>query len=675
LLLWGNPCGAATIKKRSRLFKPFPENYCGLTERGRESRRVGPFPCTFNFQYMLSLLNINSASVMGWLESAATQQWIVGILLLLLFICFIKEWMPVEITALAGTAVLMLTGILSTRDVLSSFANSGPLTVVCMFILSASLERTGLIGDLSKLFNKVAKGRELTALLVITLGAFMVSPFVNNTPVVVILMPIVLAFCRDHNIAASKLLIPLSYATILGGTCSVVGTSTNVVVLGQVQKLGYEGIQMFTVTPMGLIYAAAGLLYLWTFGRKWLPSRPTLSTMLPGGIQRDFLLQVRIPADSPHIGATPVSLMQSELLGTKIVEVRRKGFSMQEELQHINLEEGDRILFLCNARKVNQVREARGVDLGWDDSRGLETLEQRDVQIVEGMIANNSEFAGLSLSELKLRQRFNIFVLAIHRQGKNITDMGPDTKLAAGDTLLLEGPQEGMNRILTKQRIIPLSQRPADAHNRSKQGWAILAMGLFIFIGLLGSFEQYGEFFKFFARFNPFYLAFIGALIVVISGCVKPKEAYQAVDWGIIFLILGMLCVGEAMSKTGLAKAIAFGVVDNIGPMGCLVAISGLYLICSILTEMISNNAVAAVMGPLAYEMALQFDANPIPFILAVMFGASASFSTPIGYQTNTYVYNAGGYKFKDFVKVGLPLNILLWIIFTCTVGWLYPLK
>lgn len=623
---------------------------------------------------MLPLLNINSASVIGWLESAAAQQWIVGILLVLLFISFIKEWMPVEITALTGTAVLMLTGILSTRDVLSSFANSGPLTVVCMFILSASLERTGLIGDLSKLFNKVAKGRELTALLVITLGAFMVSPFVNNTPVVVILMPIVLAFCRDHNIAASKLLIPLSYATILGGTCSVVGTSTNVVVLGQVQKLGYDGIQMFTVTPMGLIYAAAGLLYLWTLGRKWLPSRPTLSTMLPGGIQRDFLLQVN-SRGFPHIGTTPINLMQTELLGTKIVEVRRRGFSMQEELQHINLEEGDRILFLCNARKVNQVREAKGVDLGWDDSRGLETLEQRDVQIVEGMIANNSEFAGLSLSELKLRQRFNIFVLAIHRQGKNITDMGPNTKLAAGDTLLLEGPQEGMNRILTKQRIIPLSQRPAEAHNRSKQGWAILAMGLFIFIGLLGSFEQYGEFFKFFARFNPFYLAYIGALIVIISGCIKPKEAYQAVDWGIIFLILGMLCVGEAMSKTGLAKAIAFGVVDNIGPLGCLVAISGLYLICSILTEMISNNAVAAVMGPLAYEMALQFDANPIPFILAVMFGASASFSTPIGYQTNTYVYNAGGYKFKDFVKVGLPLNLLLWVIFTCAIGWLYPLK
>lgn len=623
---------------------------------------------------MLPLLNINSASVIGWLESAAAQQWIVGILLVLLFISFIKEWMPVEITALTGTAVLMLTGILSTRDVLSSFANSGPLTVVCMFILSASLERTGLIGDLSKLFNKVAKGRELTALLVITLGAFMVSPFVNNTPVVVILMPIVLAFCRDHNIAASKLLIPLSYATILGGTCSVVGTSTNVVVLGQVQKLGYDGIQMFTVTPMGLIYAAAGLLYLWTLGRKWLPSRPTLSTMLPGGIQRDFLLQVRIPADSPHIGTTPINLMQTELLGTKIVEVRRRGFSMQEELQHINLEEGDRILFLCNARKVNQVREAKGVDLGWDDSRGLETLEQRDVQIVEGMIANNSEFAGLSLSELKLRQRFNIFVLAIHRQGKNITDMGPNTKLAAGDTLLLEGPQEGMNRILTKQRIIPLSQRPAEAHNRSKQGWAILAMGLFILSACWAPLSNTGNSSNS-SRASIPSISPTSELSSSSSPAASSRRKPTRRWTGALFSDSGNAVRGRSHEQTGLAKAIAFGVVDNIGPLGCLVAISGLYLICSILTEMISNNAVAAVMGPLAYEMALQFDANPIPFILAVMFGASASFSTPIGYQTNTYVYNAGGYKFKDFVKVGLPLNLLLWVIFTCAIGWLYPLK
>lgn len=618
---------------------------------------------------------IFSPTLLGWIDSPIAQQWIVGILLILIFISFVKEWVPVEITALGSTAILMLTGVLSSKDVISSFANSGPLTVVCMFILSAALERTGIIADLSKLFNKVAKGKEFPSLVIITLGAFAVSPFVNNTPVVVILMPIIMAFCRDHNIAASKLLIPLSYATILGGTCTLVGTSTNLIVFGSVQKLGVDDINMFTLTPMGLIYGVIGLTFLWTIGRKWLPDRPTLSTLLPNSIHRDFLLQVRIPKNSPHIGITAAELMRTELIGVKIVEVRRRGFSMQEELYNITLMEGDRILFLCGAKKINQVRDAKGIDLGWDDSRGLETMEQRDVQIVEGMIVTNSEFVGIPLKELKLRQKFNIFILAIHRQGKNITDMGPDTILTAGDTLLLEGPQEGMDRILSKQRIIPLSTTQAESLNRKKRGWAIFAMALFIIIGILGSLKNYGDFFAFFSQFNSFYLAYIGALIVIIAGCIKPKEAYQAVDWSIIFLILGMLCVGNAMSSTGLAKTIAFNVVDTIGPLGCLFAISALYLLCSVLTEMVSNNAVAAIMGPLSYEMAIQFDVNPLPFILAVMFGASASFATPIGYQTNTYVYNAGGYKFKDFVKVGLPLNLLLWLAFTLFISILYPLE
>ena len=616
---------------------------------------------------------IDTANLASWFSSSQTQQWIVGIVLILIFVSFVKEWMSVEITALSGTALLLITGVISTKDILSGFSNSGPLTVVCMFILSAALERTGLIADLSKIFNRVARGKELTALIVITAGAFLVSPFVNNTPVVVILMPVVLAFCRDHGVAPSKLLIPLSFATILGGTCSVVGTSTNVVVLGQIQKLGYDSIQMFTITPMGLIYAGIGLTYMWTIGRKLLPNRSTLSTLLSDEIQRDFLLQIRVPADSPHIGTTPTELIDHELFGIKIVEVRRKGYPLQEELNHIKLEDGDRILLLCGSRKINTVREAKGIDIGWDENQGIQALEQRDVQIVEGMISNNSEFAGHTLADLKLRQKFQILVLAIHRQGKNITDMSASTQLMEGDTLLLEGPKEGMSRVLTKQRIIPLSKRAAETYARNKRGWALTAMGIFILFGLLGSFGESGAFFAFFSRFNPFYLAFIGALIVVVTGCIKPKEAYQSVDWGIIFLILGMLCVGDAMSKTGLAREIAFGVVDTIGPWGPLVVVAGLYLLCSILTEMVSNNAVAAVMGPLAYEMALQFQVNPMPFILAVMFGASASFSTPIGYQTNTYVYNAGGYRFTDFVKVGLPLNILLWIVFVASVGILFP--
>ncbi len=253
---------------------------------------------------------------------------------------------------------------------------------------------------------------------------FELFSFVNNTPVVVILMPIVLAFCRDHNIAASKLLIPLSYATILEAPAPWSDNSTNSVVLGQVQKPRYDGIQMFTVTPMGPIYAAAGLLYLWTLGRKWLPSRPTLSTSASGPHSARFPAPGQnFPADSPHISTTPINLMQTELLGTKIVEVRRRGFTRKKSCSTSTWKK-ETAFFSCATPESDQVRKPKAWTWAGMTAAGWKRLEQRDVQIVEGMIANNSEFAGLSLSELKLRQRFNIFVLAIHRQGKTSRTWG-----------------------------------------------------------------------------------------------------------------------------------------------------------------------------------------------------------------------------------------------------------
>lgn len=621
-------------------------------------------------------------SILMAATSAATgdtifQQYVVGFLLVLLVVAFVKEWFPVEITALAGVAILLFTGVMDTKSILKSFANSGPLTVVCMFILSAALEQTGVITDLSRGFNKLSKGNEFYALVTITLGAFIVSPFVNNTPVVVILMPVVLAFCRENNLSPSRLLIPLSFATILGGTCSVVGTSTNLVVLGQVQSQGYDAIRMFTMAPMGLLYGAVGLLYLWTVGRKILPKRETLATLLPQGVQRDFLLQVLITPNSHHIGNSPFDLMQSDLKGTRIVEIRRKGVTLQDDLMQITLQAGDRILTICSTLKVKSLQDAPSTAfaLGWDEDSGLESMEKRDAVIVEAMIGYDSEFAGRSIAEIKLRQRFKVLVLAVHRRGKNITNLMTSTSLEEGDTLLIQGPKDDVDHLITSRRILPLSQAPIENFRRHKRGYAIAAMGAFILFGLLGSFGNAGSFFAFFEQFDSFFLAFVGALIVVLTGCLAPKAAYKSVDWGIIFLILAMLCIGDSMSKTGLAKAIAQSVVHLVDSPNPIYLIAALYLLCSILTELISNNAVAAVIGPLAYQMALEADANPLPFILAVMFGASASFSTPIGYQTNTYVYNAGGYRFTDFIKIGLPLNIMLWIVFILSVGLLYPLK
>lgn len=613
-------------------------------------------------------------SFSDWFVSSVGQQWIVAILLVALFICFIKEWVPIEIAALTAAGVLILTGILSTKAVLSSFSNSGPLTVVCMFILSAALERTGAIAGLSRIFNNYARGSEWRAMFGLTVGAVSVSAFVNNTPIVVVLMPIVLSFCRSNNISPSKLLIPLSFATILGGTCSVVGTSTNVLVLGYCQERGFEQIRMFTMTPLGIVYCLVGLIFIWTYGRKVLPNRETLSTLLPQSASRDFLLQVRVVPNANCLGKSPLSLLKADLSGTRIVEVRRKGVSLSDNLDEIYLEAGDRILVVTSAKKIAQIKQSSALDFGREETQDLETLEKRDVFIAEGMLGLESSFVGRSLASLQLRQKYNLIVLAIHRRGVNITDKISETSLMFGDTLLFEGTQDGLTRIQSDRKVIMLSQSAAKEYNHSKMKWAIGAMVMFVLAGFLGSFRG-NPICDFFAKFDPFVLAYVGALVVILTGCIKPREAYKSIDWGIIFLILGMLAVGKAMDQSGLARTIAIEVVDFCRPFGPVVALSGLYLLASLLTEMISNNAVAIVLAPLAFEIADKFDsANPMPFLFAVMFGASASFATPIGYQTNTYVYNAGGYKFSDFIKVGLPLNIALWILFTICAPLFFPL-
>ena len=609
-----------------------------------------------------------------FLSSSVGQQWVVGILLIALFVCFVKEIVPIEIASLSAAGLLIVLGVLDVKEVLRSFANSGPLTVVCMFILSAALERTGAISGLSKSFNMYAKGSSWRALLVLTLGAVGISAFVNNTPIVVILMPVVLSFCRNNEIAPSKLLIPLSFATILGGTCSVVGTSTNILVLGFCQQQGYNDIRMFTMTPLGLIYCLVGLIFIWTYGRKFLPNRETLSTLLPQSASRDFLLQVRVKSNSPLVGKSALDVLRADLAGLRLMEVRRRGVSLSEDLTEISLEKGDRLLVLTTAKKIPQIRESNGLEIGWEACEGLDALEKRDVFVAEGMIGVESSFVGKTLAELKLRQTYNLLVLAIHRKGVNITDKISETALKFGDTLLFEGTQDGLRRVQEGRKIIMLSQTMENNYNKSKMKWAIGAMAAFVLVGLLGSFKG-NVVTDFCAKFDPFILAYLGALAVIIMGCLKPREAYKSVDWGIIFLIFGMLAVGKGMEQSGLAKTIAIEVVNVCRPYGPVVVLSGIYLLASILTEMISNNAVAIVLAPLAMEIADKFDgASPLPFLFAVMFGASASFATPIGYQTNTYVYNAGGYKFSDFLKVGLPLNILLWGVFTLLAPWLFPL-
>lgn len=596
------------------------------------------------------------------------EQYFVFGLVIAIFAAFLWDRLSVELVALGGAGVLLVSGILEPGEVLAAFSNPAPVTIGALFIISAALERTGQIARLGRLFNTIAKGSERRALLALMVVCAFCSAFVNNTPLVVILLPVVLGFCRDSGAKPSRLLIPMSYACILGGVCSMAGTSTNILVDGIARESGAAEFELFSIFPLGIAFVLVGGGYLWFFGAKLLPSRDTLATLLDATKGREFLIQAAVPADSPLIGKPGVEVLEGRSRKLKIVEVRRRGRVLDDTLDKIVLKEGDRLLIRTGTKGVAELAKADDVNVGLRE-QDLKPMEKREAVLLEGMIGPNSSLAGHTLAELAFRQRFGALILAIHREGHNITRNFETLRLEFGDTLLVEGTREGIERLKAERDFITLSEPTAETFNRRKAPHALAGIVLFVFlasfnfgwIGLPG------------LDFDTFAAAFIAALFVLVSGCLRPREAYDAVDWKILLLIIGMLAIGSAMDKTGGASTLAGHVVDWLGPLGPWGILCGIYLLASVMTELVSNNAVAVVLAPIAIRIAETIEVSPVPLLVAVMFGASASFATPIGYQTNTYVFGAGGYQFKDFMKVGLPLNLLLWVVASALIPLIWP--
>ena len=595
--------------------------------------------------------------------SADWQQYFVFALTIAVFGAFLWGKLSVELVALGAAGVLLLTGIIDKDDLLSAFSNPAPVTIGALFIISAALERTGQIARLGRLFNTVAKGSERRALAALLIVCTICSAFINNTPLVVILLPVILGFCRDSGAKPSRLLIPMSYATILGGTCSMAGTSTNILVDGIARSEGIAEFNLFSIAPLGMIYAVVGGSYLWFFGSKLLPARDTLATLLDASRGREFLIQAGVPEESPLIGKSVLEVLKGRSRKLKIIEVRRRGRILEDSLDKIILEVGDRLLIRTGTKGVAELHKGDEVDVGMGASPDLDALEQREAVLLEGMIGPNSRLAGKTLAQVAFRQSFGALILAVHREGQNITKDFETLRLEFGDTLLVEGSREGIERLKAERDFITLSEPRPDSFNVKKAPFALAGIFLFIFLAAF-NFEWIGIP----LNFDTFAAAFLAALFVLLVGCLSPREAYEAVDWKILLLIIGMLALGTAMDKTGAATTLATHVADALGPLGPWGILCGIYLLASIMTEMVSNNAVAVVLAPIVIRIAEAVDVSPIPFLVAVMFGASASFATPIGYQTNTYVFGAGGYHFKDFVKIGLPLNLLLWVVASITI-------
>ncbi len=572
---------------------------------------------------------------------------------------FIWERISADLTALTVFATLLFVSMLSKstqlpnmEQILSVFSNSAPLTIAAMFIVSAALERTGAIDLITSYLGRLVNYPYRRFLFVMMIGVAAVSAFVNNTPVVIVLMPVVLTLSREMGLPSSKLLIPLSYASIFGGTCTLLGTSTNLLASGILREAGHDPIGMFELAAVGLPILAAGSIYLVLFADRLLPRRETLTSILSDAEREEYITEAFVRFDSNLIGtpAAECGFLKSRRI--RLLEIVRHGVAVSGDPLKVKLEAGDRLVLSCHPSGVAAAHSEKGIALKIELSEDLETIATDEGAIVEGVVSPNATIAGKTLGEINFRQRFRMVVVALHRKGQNQREQLNELRIQAGDTLLMMGSNKAIENLANSEELILLDRPRVPAKDvRAKMPIALLTS---IGVVALASFE-----------IVPILAAAsLGVALLLLSGCMKPKDAYASVEWSILIIIFGMLALGMAMDSTGASLLIAgklISAVDGVVPehLQNVAMLLLIYVITSTFTEFLSNNAAVALMVPIALGIAATLGVDARPFVVGSCIAASASFATPIGYQTNTYIYGVGGYKFKDFTKVGLPLNII----------------
>jgi len=576
------------------------------------------------------------------------------------FALMVWEKLSIDLVAMLTFSALIVTGILTPTEAFRVFGSDAVITVACMFVLSAALERTGVIETIGRKLDRFVGRKDWTVLLVVLPIVALVSAFVNNTPVVVVFMPILISLAVARGLKPSKLLIPLSFASILGGTCTLLGTSTNILVSSTSKALGQPPLSMFELGKVGVILTLAGIIYLLTFGRKLLPNRDTLASILQTTDSKQYLTEVVIVGGSPLIGKTLADTPLANQPKARVLEVVRAGDTVRTPHNKILLQQGDRLRLATPLSSVIEINSLEGVEISPKSKLGLELVGSQKAVVVECVIGPQSSLIGRSVRGVNFRRRYGVLVLAVHRKGVNLREDFADVRLRYGDTLLIEGPEAAVRELRDGRDFLLLLDVPHEPKRRRKQWLAVGVVSLVVMLAALNVMSIAA-------------LAVLGAVLVVLTRCLDMEEAYQSVEWKILFLIFGMLALGVALEKTGGAHFLAGGIIHGLGSWGPVMVLSAVILITSIMTNFLSNNAVAVLLTPIAVETALALGVSTRPFIVAVAIGASACFATPIGYQTNTLVYGAGGYLFRDFLKVGLPLNLLIWILATWLIPWLWP--
>ena len=575
-------------------------------------------------------------------------------------VLFVTEKFSTDIVAILVMIVLLVFRVLTPAEGLAGFANTATVTVGAMFVLSAGMFRSGAVNFVGKALGRLARHSSRLMLFVLMVGVGVLSSFLNNTAAVAILIPVVIVVARRAKTSPSKLLMPLSFASMFGGMCTVLGTSTNILASSIAEQAGLGAFGMFEFTKLGVIFFAVGVAYMMALGRRLVPDHRGQGDLTTSFGLGDYLTDLVLQTESKSVGHSLASAPLVKELNIDVLQILRGEDTLRPTPETI-LHEGDVLRIQGDLRTINELKGRAGVTFGMSMKWRDEHLHSTDTRLVEAVVGPSSPLAGKSLTESRLRENYGASVLAIRQHGTLRYGQFENITLMPGDALLIDVPNDQIEH-LTQQRVFLVVSRAGIPRfywrKASKAVAIVVAVVVVAATGLLPIVAA----------------AATGALMMVLSGCVSTEEAYGAIEWNVLFLLAGMLSLGAAMEKTGASTMLANGMIDSVGGFGPLALLAAFFGATMLLTEVMSNNATVALLLPIAITTAQALDVDPHAFMFAVIFAASSSFMTPVGYQTNTMIYGPGQYRFKDFVRVGAPLNLIFWALGTLLIPWFWPL-